>query len=193
MFLYILRHNPPGMTTKRKNNAFSLIEAAIVLGIVGLVIGGLWAAATSVQRERKFQSLLTGMTTIVENMGKKVAGGVYSGPTTIQANGFTALGVDMGIAPADWVSGSNIFTPYGTDVSIYVNTDPYYLVMITLPKDACIRFLNSISKHPLYDSGSNSPSGSMWGRDLSGYPLSFRTSSCIDGNNNISSNFLYTH
>lgn len=34
---------------KDKKYAFSLIEAAIVLGVVGLVIGGIWVAAAAVQ------------------------------------------------------------------------------------------------------------------------------------------------
>jgi type II secretory pathway pseudopilin PulG len=39
------------MTIRRRraaNKGFNLIEAAIVLGIVGLVVGGIWVAATSV-------------------------------------------------------------------------------------------------------------------------------------------------
>lgn len=33
--------------TIRRRNGFSLIEAAIVLGLIGLVVGGIWAAAAS--------------------------------------------------------------------------------------------------------------------------------------------------
>lgn len=39
------------MSIRRRRAAqkgFNLIEAAIVLGIVGLVVGGIWVAATSV-------------------------------------------------------------------------------------------------------------------------------------------------
>lgn len=36
-----------------RRHGFSLIEAAIVLGIVGLVIGGIWVAATSVREKNK--------------------------------------------------------------------------------------------------------------------------------------------
>lgn len=35
--------------TKRTLRGFNLIEAAIVLGVVGLVIGGIWVAAAAVQ------------------------------------------------------------------------------------------------------------------------------------------------
>lgn len=40
-----------------RRQGFSLIEAAIVLGIVGLVIGGIWAAASAVQRQNLFKSV----------------------------------------------------------------------------------------------------------------------------------------
>lgn len=36
----------------RYSRAFSLIESAIVLAVVGLVIGGIWVAASAVNRER---------------------------------------------------------------------------------------------------------------------------------------------
>jgi hypothetical protein len=36
--------------TARRKRGFNLIEAAIVLGVVGLVIGGIWVAASSVSR-----------------------------------------------------------------------------------------------------------------------------------------------
>ncbi len=34
-----------------RRKGFNLVEAAIVLGVIGLVIGGIWVAASSVQRE----------------------------------------------------------------------------------------------------------------------------------------------
>lgn len=43
----------------RQNRGFNLVEAAIVLGVVGLVIGGIWIAASSVSRENKRQAFQT--------------------------------------------------------------------------------------------------------------------------------------
>lgn len=42
------RHLP---SPPQLRSGFSLIEAAIVLGVVGLVIGGIWVAATAVQQK----------------------------------------------------------------------------------------------------------------------------------------------
>ena len=51
------------ITRQTKRHGFSLIEAAIILGVVGLVVGGIWAAAASLsyhlQKQRFFQGLLS--------------------------------------------------------------------------------------------------------------------------------------
>lgn len=42
----------------RNSKGFSLIEAAIVLGVVGLVIGGIWAAASSVREQNRVLGMM---------------------------------------------------------------------------------------------------------------------------------------
>jgi len=46
--------------------AFSLIEAAIVLGIIGLVIGGIWAATASVQEKNRRNLAFNAMMECIE-------------------------------------------------------------------------------------------------------------------------------
>lgn len=41
------------LTHHKSRYGFNLVEAAIVLGVIGLVIGGIWTAAASVERNRK--------------------------------------------------------------------------------------------------------------------------------------------
>jgi len=55
--------------TRPRRNAFSLIEAAIVLGIVGLVIGGIWVAAAAVSQNR----IRTDMLANVRDMRIRIA------------------------------------------------------------------------------------------------------------------------
>lgn len=43
--------------------AFSLIEAAIVLGVVGLVIGGIWIAAAALMYKWEYEKFLQGFIT----------------------------------------------------------------------------------------------------------------------------------
>jgi len=47
---------------KRSRLGFNLIEAAIVLGVVGLVIGGIWIAASSVRQRMAVNDIEVGIT-----------------------------------------------------------------------------------------------------------------------------------
>lgn len=49
-----------------KRRGFNLVEAAIVLGVVGLVIGGIWVAAAEVQKNRKLSVAATSIGQAVE-------------------------------------------------------------------------------------------------------------------------------
>jgi len=74
---------PQPFTSRR---AFSLIEAAIVLGIVGLVVGGIWAAAASVHAKMKVSSAIEATGHTISRIqsrykGIDVAGIEYIGST----------------------------------------------------------------------------------------------------------------
>jgi hypothetical protein len=47
------------MTVSRRG--FNLIEAAIVLGVIGLVIGGIWVAAASVADNQRVSATSAGL------------------------------------------------------------------------------------------------------------------------------------
>lgn len=51
---------------RRFKAAFSLIESAIVLALVGLVIGGIWSAASSYALQSKVTRAMNGMALIVQ-------------------------------------------------------------------------------------------------------------------------------
>lgn len=53
---------------------FNLVEAAIVLGVVGIVIGGIWVTASTVMENIKVNQALNGMQTIVENFRRNWKG-----------------------------------------------------------------------------------------------------------------------
>lgn len=54
--------------TRHRKSGFSLIEAAVVLGVVGLVIGGIWIAASAVYDNYKLNQVIVGTRKIVNNM-----------------------------------------------------------------------------------------------------------------------------
>jgi type II secretory pathway pseudopilin PulG len=47
----------PNILTPRRKRGFSLLEAAVVLGVVGLVIGGIWGVASSVRASMQANQL----------------------------------------------------------------------------------------------------------------------------------------
>ncbi len=56
------------MVRRRGASAFSLIESAIVLSVVGLIVGGIWAAAANVQEKRQVQLTVTGIGFMVDQL-----------------------------------------------------------------------------------------------------------------------------
>ena len=47
--------------------AFSLIESAIVLGIIGLIVGGIWIGASIINNKRRMNDTLDGIGLVVSN------------------------------------------------------------------------------------------------------------------------------
>ena len=58
----------------QNKKGFSLIESAIVLGVVGLVIGGIWVAAASIRENMLINKTVQGTGIIVDNMRRMYAG-----------------------------------------------------------------------------------------------------------------------
>lgn len=99
---------------------FNLIEAAIVLGVVGLVIGGIWAAAASVQSNMRISKTSAGVLTVVENAKKLFAGHDVGYMTSL----FGTAGWNMGIfAGTDAFSRGAFWSKnlWGGDVMISIS------------------------------------------------------------------------
>jgi hypothetical protein len=100
----------PELATQRAarvQQGFNLIEAAIVLGVVGLVIGGIWVAAAQVQenlRISKFSGQLVSIQSSVRQLFYR------KGP--IPSGEVSSL-IAAGIFPADMVSNSQVYSPWG--------------------------------------------------------------------------------
>ena len=74
------------MTRHNHKRGFNLIEAAIVLGVVGLVIGGIWVAAASLKQRWFEQQFMEGLLVLAQNAQKYLSERndcnvvVFSGP-----------------------------------------------------------------------------------------------------------------
>lgn len=107
-----------------RKRGFSLIEAAIVLGLVGLVIGGIWAAAATIAQQRRFNNVrefylaafhsvkeirrnITGST--YQDITSVVAGRVKSGGFVLNGGLLKGNGVSIGIWLNDTAMDTLIF------------------------------------------------------------------------------------
>ena len=103
----------------KKPDGFSLVEAAIVLGVIGVIIGGIWAAASYLDQSFKMQRMASGLSLATEN-GLRIFGRQSASGTWTNA---TASAISAGLFPADWIQGNSIKHPFGGDVLVGIKAD----------------------------------------------------------------------
>jgi len=144
-----------------RTRAFSLIEAAIVLGIIGLVIGGIWVAASTVSEKLKVTEVLQTVNTAVMR--------VHELYPSNRANEFAvpsaSTAMAMGLFPTSWynagtdktnhpylaipagsmISGSIFFSGFSTYCSGDECTYTVNLTMYGVPKKPCIAIASDLA------------------------------------------------
>ena len=78
----------------RMKKGFSLIESAIVLGIVGLVIGGIWVATATIRENMLINKTVQGTGIIANNIR-----GLYSGGMRVPSSGSATQLCDKILSP----------------------------------------------------------------------------------------------
>jgi prepilin-type N-terminal cleavage/methylation domain-containing protein len=125
---------------------FTLIEVAIVLVIVGIVIGGIWVAAATVIGNNKNQTLSSGIIQFVQNIKALYA----SQPGSTSTSLTVATAIAAGIVPANMTDGTNIFDPFNpgtaniTVVGAANTVDMKIGALTTLPANACATLVTTI-------------------------------------------------
>ncbi len=105
---------------------FNLVEAAIVLGVIGLVIGGIWVAASSVQSSMRVNQLTTDITTIRARTDQIISVPQYAGVSTtlVDVDGSGGPGLNMAIFPDTWIQGNYAINPFGGRTSMSIISMP---------------------------------------------------------------------
>lgn len=143
--------------------AFSLIEAAIVLAVVGLVIGGIWVAASAVSFSRNVTALTSDIATIAQNIRSKGNGTFWVGPVVSSGSTTTYLQntlFSMKLIPSNWgmdASQTYLVDPYfggylsvqtGNGTLDSVRFDLEYMSdpsgVVLFPRSTCIAVVNSL-------------------------------------------------
>jgi len=143
---------PPSPASAPRQRAFSLIEAAIVLGIVGLVIGGIWTASTAVRNQQRLTKTVEGVYFIVSS----IQNGMSRADAVALGNGvdISSTAIEAGWVPTDWVSGGRLYAPATNGLywagRVYLFNQDYGqpqfdFVISGLSKSLCTRLITAIS------------------------------------------------
>jgi prepilin-type N-terminal cleavage/methylation domain-containing protein len=151
---------PSNSALRKRKRGFTLTEIAIVLGIIGLILGAIWVAAAAVYNNLRISKATTQLLVITQNMRSMYAtsSAVDTGSdmttvgTTCVALGAATTYAQAGIFPADTVVG----LPAGpvcvngpwTNSSINVvaakvsaAADSFAVEFNNVPQSACISML----------------------------------------------------
>ncbi len=129
----------------RQNKGFTLIEIAIVLTIVGLIIGGIWIAAATVFSNNKTQLLTKDVIQVIQNTKTLFAGQGANAVT----DGLTITNLaTAGVFPTDMITPTAgvIITPFSTqtaasDVTITSAGNTVGFAFNNIPSGACTQLL----------------------------------------------------
>jgi prepilin-type N-terminal cleavage/methylation domain-containing protein len=105
--------SPSGAGYEKDKRGFTLTEIAIVLGITGLIIGGIWVAASSVYNNMRVAKASTELLTITQNIRSLYASSFTVDPNADMAgfaaqSGAAATYVQAGIFPTDVLANVTI-------------------------------------------------------------------------------------
>jgi len=143
----IINKTTRSRSTQRKKG-FTLTEIAIVLGIMGLILGAIWTAAAGVYSNQKEAKLQSEVLTVVQGVRS-----LYATSTVgdIAGTNITTTLINAGIFPSDMYSGANGLTPYAGASGlaafggkITTDGDGFIIEITSIPQAACVNILNNL-------------------------------------------------
>ena len=126
---------------RRARRGFNLIEAAIVLAVVGGVIGAIWTAAANMYESHKVNKTVSDIALIAFNARKLIS--IRDGLAIGNSVNITSSFINAGIFPEDWVRGNIVKNPFGGNVNInnYAGggTARFDLTLSSIKRSSCIK------------------------------------------------------
>ena len=185
---------------------FSLIEAAIVLAVVGAVIGTIWVSAANMYENYKVNKTVEGIILTAKNIQNLIS--VKDSETIGELTSLNNLAIQSEAAPKDWVINGSLkmFNGGGVGIMNRQSGSPRFDLSIdTQPKSICakivLRTSEASAKAQTNRLGQNIngliliqvfPNAAV--KHLDSFPLEISTadSMCAVGNNTIYFTFNYT-
>jgi len=134
-------------STARK--AFSLIEAAIVLGVIGLVIGGIWAAAASFSLSYKINQTYAGLLIAVQEYRKTYSS--TSADQLLATQGHYYVDMLAFTNVPNYTEGGGYWrNPFGHTMDVQISHNAYYdadqigIAFYDVTYDDCMKLLSRL-------------------------------------------------
>ncbi len=129
----------------RRKRGFNLIESAIVLGVVGLVIGGIWVAASAMLENYKVSKTIEDLKFIAINTQNIIS---VATANTLGTQYITTFAISSGIVPKDLLHGStSVKNRFGGSLYLanHSSGPRFFIGITTIPKSSCMKLLTSVS------------------------------------------------
>ncbi len=123
----------------------NLVEAAIVLGVVGLVIGGVFAAYASMRDSNNIKEQVHDTSTLVNNIRASYT--TVATTETAAATAYTTALINTGIAPKSMVAstGTSLVSVWGTALTVAANGATFDITIASIPsRSQCTNFVAQI-------------------------------------------------
>ena len=193
------------MTGKHKQRGFSLIEAAIVLAVVGLVLGGIWTAAAKFYEDYKVNNTVDGILMIVRNTQNLI--NFATAETIGNSQNITPTLIKARVFPKNWENGNALLitNPFGGNTLVMNHASNFAVRLYEIPPSACVKLTIKISSigammgsrgDGLYarsSLGFISSSGSGSPLYISNFPASLTAAKAFCGNTKASMEFGYNY
>ena len=136
----------PLMSARQRKKGFTLTEIAIVLGIIGLILGAIWSAAASVYNNQRIAHANTAVLQIAQGVRQ-----LYANTSTIDAalagTDITALVTSAGMTPSDLGTNDPLTGPFpGGSTAVYDTKDNvgFVVEMTGVTAQQCISLLTAV-------------------------------------------------
>ena len=180
---------------QHRNRGFTLTEMAIVLGVIGLILGAIWVAAASVYANLYVSEASTETIMIVQNF--KALYGINRNGQASNGMDITALAINAGLIPSNMIQTGNTSYALGpwsnSQVNVYSGStwNAITVAFWNISQSTCNRLADSIATGSAFPAdglvweGVNSTYRTLppFGTDVSLTPSDVATA-CVSGMNN---------